>query len=120
MEQGIVTAVAAMTNRGRGFHAHVAFFFDGSRVHGDVYKAQLIGELWERVTLRRGCYDSCNHDKEEKYEDQLGIGMIHRDDSKCAAISIAPWLTWSKMISTSGCVPEGAVRCVGANRFGSR
>lgn len=65
---------------GRGYHAHVAFFYQGARVRGDVHKAQQIGELWEHVTLGGGCFDSCNHGKDERYGDRLGIGMIHRDD----------------------------------------
>lgn len=66
--------------RGRGFHAHVAFFFNGDKVRGDIYKAQQVGELWEEVTRGRGSYNNCNRNKEEKYGDRLGIGMIHRDD----------------------------------------
>lgn len=79
IEQGNCHGSGPDERQGRGFHAHVAFFFDGSKVRGDVYKAQQIGELWEQVTVGRGCYDSCNHDKERKYGDRLGIGMIHRD-----------------------------------------
>lgn len=65
---------------GRGFHAHVAFFFDGSKVRADVFKAMQIGELWQEITRGRGCYDSSNHNKEAKHGDRLGVGMIHRDD----------------------------------------
>lgn len=65
---------------GRGFHAHVAFFFDGSKVRADVFKAMQIGELWQEITRGRGCYDSSNHNKEAKHGDRLGVGMVHRDD----------------------------------------
>ncbi|MFV3093713.1 hypothetical protein ACNJYG_24945 [Pseudomonas sp. GW6] len=65
---------------GRGFHAHVAFFFDGSKVRADVFKAIQIGELWQEITRGRGCYDSSNHNKEAKHGDRLGVGMVHRDD----------------------------------------
>lgn len=65
---------------GRGFHAHVAFFFDGSKVRADVFKAAQIGELWQEITRGRGCYDSSNHNKEAKHGDRLGVGMVHRDD----------------------------------------
>lgn len=64
---------------GRGFHVHAAFFFDGSKVRGDVFKASQIGELWQQITRARGCYDSCNHNKKVKHGDRLGVGMIHRD-----------------------------------------
>ena len=65
---------------GRGFHAHVAFFFDGSKVRADVFKARQIGELWQEITRGRGCYDSSNHNKEAKHGNRLGVGMVHRDD----------------------------------------
>lgn len=63
----------------RGYHIHAAFFFNGNEVRGDIHKAQLIGELWERITRGYGCFNSCNHDK-DRYEGRLGIGMIRRDD----------------------------------------
>ena len=66
-------------NDGRGYHIHAAYFFNGNEVRGDVYKAQQIGELWERITRGQGYFDSCNHDK-EKYGDGRGIGMILRSD----------------------------------------
>lgn len=67
----------------RGYHLHAAFFFNGNEVRGDVYKAEQIGKLWERITRGQGYFNSCNHDK-EKYrdDDRLGIGMILRSDRK--------------------------------------
>jgi hypothetical protein len=69
----------------RGYHLHAAFFFNGNEVRGDIYKAQQVGELWERTTRGQGCFDSCNYDK-GKYkdgdEDRRGIGMILRSDQK--------------------------------------
>lgn len=63
----------------RGYHIHAAYFFNGNEVRGDVYKAQQIGELWGRITRGEGHFNSCNH-KKEKYEDECGIGIIHRRD----------------------------------------
>lgn len=63
----------------RGYHVHVAYFFNGNQVRGDVYKAQQIGELWVRITRGQGYFNSCNHDK-EKYGDECGIGMILRSE----------------------------------------
>ena len=65
----------------RGYHIHAAFFFNGNEVWADVYKAQQIGELWERITRGQGYFHSCNHDK-KKYEDkdELGIGIIRQSD----------------------------------------
>ena len=65
----------------RGYHIHAAFFFNGNEVRGDIYKAQQIGELWERITRGFGCFNSCNHSK-DRYEDRLGIGMIRRNDHR--------------------------------------
>lgn len=79
-----------------GYHLHAAFFFNGNQVCRDVYKAQQIGEMWERITRGQGYYNSCNHDK-EKYKEQdqaqdneekkrgLGIGMISRNDQAIRA-----------------------------------
>ncbi|GLH49916.1 YagK/YfjJ domain-containing protein [Pseudomonas lactis] len=69
----------------RGYHIHAAFFFNGNEVWADVYKAQQIGELWERITRGQGYFHSCNHDKEEhkdegKTERGRGIGMIFKND----------------------------------------
>lgn len=64
---------------GQGYHIHAAFFFNGAEVRGDIYKAQLIGELWERITRGQGCFNSCNHDKEQ-YGSECGIGIVRRSD----------------------------------------
>jgi hypothetical protein len=63
----------------RGYHIHAAFFFNGAEVSADIYRAQRIGELWERITRCQGCYNNCNLNK-ENYKDRLGIGLIHRRD----------------------------------------
>lgn len=63
----------------RGYHIHAAFFFNGAQVSADIYRAQRIGELWERVTRGKGYFNNCNLEK-EKYQDRLGIGLIHRGD----------------------------------------
>ena len=44
----------------RGYHIHAAFFFNGSEVSADIYRAQRIGELWERITRGQGCFNNCN------------------------------------------------------------
>jgi hypothetical protein len=63
----------------RGYHIHAAFFFNGSEVSADIYRAQRIGELWERITRGQGCFNNCNREK-DKYRDRLGVGLIHRRD----------------------------------------
>ncbi|AVD87170.1 inovirus-type Gp2 protein [Pseudomonas sp. SWI44] len=63
----------------RGYHIHAAFFFNGAEVSADIYRAQRIGELWERITRGQGCFNNCNLEK-DKHQDRLGIGLIHRRD----------------------------------------
>lgn len=69
---------------GRGYHIHAAFFFNGAEVRADIHKAKRIGELWERITGGQGYINNCNLDK-HKYEDRLGIGLIHRGDLNARA-----------------------------------
>lgn len=64
----------------RGYHIHAAFFFNGSEVSFDIYRARLIGELWERITRGQGYYHNCNREK-EKYPDRQGVGLIERRDA---------------------------------------
>ncbi|HBO3902607.1 YagK/YfjJ domain-containing protein [Pseudomonas aeruginosa] len=64
----------------KGFHFHVMFFYDGSKVREDITRAQRIGEYWKRaITGSRGIYYNCNASKSRyKY---CGIGMIKHDDA---------------------------------------
>ncbi|WP_312125743.1 inovirus-type Gp2 protein [Pseudomonas sp.] len=64
---------------GKGFHAHVAFFFNGAHVRSDWKKGRHIGELWTCITNGKGHFHSCNDDK-ESYGEELGIGTIYRSD----------------------------------------
>jgi hypothetical protein len=68
----------------RGYHIHAAFFFNGSEVCRDIFKARQIGELWECITRGIGYFDSCNQDK-DRYGDRLGVGVIHRNDQAVRA-----------------------------------
>ena len=63
----------------RGYHIHAAFFFNGAEVSADIYRAQRIGELWQRITRGQGYFNNCNLEK-DKHQDRLGIGLIHRRD----------------------------------------
>lgn len=77
LETGYICSVEQ--GEDRGYHVHAAFFFNGNEVRGDIYKAQQIGELWERITRGQGYLNSCNHNK-EKYGNRRGIGIILRSD----------------------------------------
>lgn len=63
----------------KGFHYHTCFFFDGSKVRGDIMLARRIGELWEKeITNGQGLYFNCNAIA-GTYA-QSGIGNIHYTD----------------------------------------
>ncbi|HBV4670747.1 TPA: inovirus-type Gp2 protein, partial [Klebsiella pneumoniae] len=63
----------------KGFHYHTCFFFDGSKVRGDITLARRIGELWEKeITDGQGLYFNCNAIT-STYA-QSGIGDIHYTD----------------------------------------
>ncbi|MFP1907964.1 inovirus-type Gp2 protein [Lonsdalea quercina] len=63
----------------KGFHYHTCFFFDGSKVRGDVMLARRIGELWKNeITSGKGLYFNCNAIA-SNYA-QSGIGDIHHTD----------------------------------------
>ncbi|MGL5289454.1 MAG: YagK/YfjJ domain-containing protein [Aeromonas sp.] len=61
----------------RGYHYHLAFFFDGNQVQGDIRLGQALGERW-----RLGSYYNCNADR-QKYQEwgKDGIGEIRWDDT---------------------------------------
>jgi hypothetical protein len=63
----------------KGFHYHMLFFYDGSKVREDETLAMLIGEYWKNaITQGRGLYYNCNAFK-QNYAN-LGIGMINYYD----------------------------------------
>ena len=69
--------------RGRGFHIHAAFFFNGAHVRSDWHKANQIGALWEKISAGRGYCYNCNADK-GKYATP-GIGTINRSDGQACS-----------------------------------
>lgn len=64
----------------KGFHYHMMFFFDGSKVREDVTLARRVGEYWsDVVTKGRGLYFNCNANK-HAYK-TCGVGMIDHTQS---------------------------------------
>lgn len=67
----------------------MCFFFNGSKVRGDITLARRIGELWEKeITNGQGLYFNCN--AITGTYTQSGIGDIHyTDQTKRAALQKA-------------------------------
>lgn len=69
--------------KSKGYHCHLALIFDGHHRHKAWGIANLIGELWKKITGNNGIFFNC-HDPEriEFYQQQgtLGVGMISRGD----------------------------------------
>jgi hypothetical protein len=64
----------------KGFHYHVMFFFDGSKVREDGTLAERIGRYWMNVVTRgRGLYYNCNASK-WRYRN-CGVGMVSYSDN---------------------------------------
>ncbi|PPD37088.1 MAG: hypothetical protein CTY18_01890 [Methylomonas sp.] len=62
----------------KGWHYHVLFFCNGSKVREDENLGMLIGKYWKKLTQYRGDYHNCNGYK-SRYE-SLCIGMINYYD----------------------------------------
>jgi hypothetical protein len=63
----------------KGWHYHLLFIFDGSKVREDQTLAMLIGEYWKNfITQGGGSYHNCNAFKGDY--PILGIGMINYYD----------------------------------------
>lgn len=65
----------------KGFHYHMMFFYDGSKVREDITLAKRVGEYWaEVVTKGRGLYFNCNAIKLDYHT--CGIGMVNFDSAE--------------------------------------
>lgn len=65
----------------KGYHYHVALFFDGSKIHKDAFYAQKVIEYWATtVTRGTGIGHNCHLDK-AGYP-YLGVGLIRHDDQQ--------------------------------------
>lgn len=70
----------------KGYHFHMAIFFNGQKLSSDIRIASILGNHWKtEVTRGKGMYFNCNQ-KKESYVDRC-IGMLTRgDDSMWAAL----------------------------------
>lgn len=77
----------------KGYHYHFIFFMDGNIYKQDTYFADLLGDLWRKITQDKGTYHSCNHNK-AAYK-KLAIGMlVHNDQEKVDILfSVVDYIT---------------------------
>jgi hypothetical protein len=65
-----------------GYHLHVAFLFDGSKVKKDAWLGDQIGQYWvDVITKGRGLYHNCNRSKAQ-YGEMWGIGEVNYHDTE--------------------------------------
>lgn len=100
----------------KGFHYHTCFFFDGSKVRGDITLARSIGELWEKeVTDGQGLYFNCNAIA-STYA-RSGIGYIdYTDHAKRAVLKEAIGYIAKVDTAVRLSLPQG-VRTFGRGEF---
>lgn len=95
--------------RGQGFHLHLIFYFDGSKMRADANKGFEIGRLWSSdITQGLGKAFNCNYRKEERYgKDRNGIGMVDRMDDKACLNAIEELTYLAKDSQYLRIKPEG-------------
>ncbi len=73
----------------KGYHTHMIFFLDGSKVREDITIADMIGHHWvNEITGGRGLFYNCNRAK-HRYK-SCGIGMIsHHEVDKIKGLRLA-------------------------------
>ncbi|WP_110974211.1 MULTISPECIES: YagK/YfjJ domain-containing protein [unclassified Acinetobacter] len=79
----IIYSLAIEQGADKGYHIHVALFFNGHKRQSGWGIAKDVGEVWKSITGEKGCFHN-GHDPEtlQSYEERgtLGIGRIHRDN----------------------------------------
>lgn len=79
----ITYALAIEQGAEKGYHLHVAFFFNGHKRGSGWGIADSIGRVWLGITGEKGCFHN-GHDpqKLQEYEElgRLGVGRIHRNN----------------------------------------
>ena len=77
----------------KGYHYHFIFFMDGNIYKNHTFYADLLGNLWRKITQDKGTYHSCNHNK-AAYK-KLAIGMLVHDDQEKVDIlfSVVDYIT---------------------------
>ena len=69
----------------KGYHYHFIFFMDGNIHKKDTVFADQLIELWKDITLNKGSYHSCNHNK-GSYRKFAISTLVHDDQEKISAL----------------------------------
>ncbi len=72
----------------KGYHIHVALFFDGDKRRSDWVVGNAVGDVWQQATNGIGTFHNCSSDK-ARYREQgcLGIGLFKSSDpDACEAV----------------------------------
>lgn len=92
----------------KGLHYHTCFFFDGSKVRGDIMLARRIGGFWKNeITSGQGLYFNCNAIA-NNYA-QSGIGDIHYTNQEKRCV-LQKAITYISKVDTAVrlVLPQGA------------
>jgi hypothetical protein len=67
---------------GAGYHMHLVFLFNGSKIEKHAWLAQQIGEYWKTsITKGRGYFENCNM-KWDETSPKYGLGIIEETDAR--------------------------------------
>ena len=69
----------------------ILFFMDGNLHKQETFFVDQLAKLWKEITLNKGTYHSCNHNK-GSYK-RLAIGTLVHDDLEKSTHCIWSWIT---------------------------
>ena len=69
--------------KGRGYHHHLMFIFNGAHHQNDIRLGRQLGELWKSLSREPRTYFNCNARRNEYQQWKTdGIGMVTYDDTR--------------------------------------
>lgn len=69
--------------KGRGYHHHLMFIFNGAKLRNDIRLGRQLGELWKSLSREPRTYFNCNARRNEYQQWKTdGIGMVTYDDTR--------------------------------------
>ncbi|MBR7631496.1 inovirus-type Gp2 protein [Aeromonas popoffii] len=69
--------------KGRGYHHHLMFIFNGAKLHNDIRLGRQLGELWKSLSREPRTYFNCNARRNEYQQWKTdAIGTVTYDDTR--------------------------------------